>query len=46
MLKSVISAPPGGIAGYKFALKFTKATFADGLAGIFHELEIEMEIVE
>jgi hypothetical protein len=46
MLKSLISASSGGIAGDKFTLEFPEATFGDRLAGIFHEFEIEIEVVK
>jgi hypothetical protein len=36
----------GGVAGHEFALEFAEAAFGDGLAGLFHELEVEVEIVE
>ena len=35
-----------GVAGDEFALKFPETTFADGVAGIFHETEIKVEVVE
>lgn len=35
-----------GVAGDEFALEFSETAFGDGGAGVFHKLEVEVEVVE